>query len=91
MSLINSFDFLGTMAGNQTFLIGSNEKVTYARKYEPFGGSDDLRQRISVAGDRQLASGYKSIGEEYSYTPWNHWDGRSFGRTPGLFQGGGFF
>jgi hypothetical protein len=35
-----------TMAGNQTFLEGIDTTLTYSRKYEAFGGSDDLRKKI---------------------------------------------
>jgi len=62
----------------------ANEQ-TYARSYQSFGGSDDLRKKISAMGNNQFSRGYKSIGEEYSHgtTP--------FSSKPTRMQGGGFF
>lgn len=33
----SNFEFLGTMAGNQAYLKGNDNKQTYCRVYEPFG------------------------------------------------------
>jgi len=80
-----SFEFLGTIAGNQTYLEENQEKI-YTRIYQPFEASDNLRRRISQAGHAKLGTGYKDIGEEYSYTP--RWHERNFLTD---MQGGGFF
>lgn len=83
------FEFLGTMAGDQIFLKGNNNKLTYARTYQSFGGSNHLRREISKIGDNMFGSGYKNIGDEYSYTPF--WRGTPFSSKPTSMQGGGFF
>lgn len=80
-----STSFLGTMAGTPTMLIGNNHRPTYSRIYESFGGSDDLRNRISVIGNDLGGAGYKDIGDSYSYTPYIS------NRNPYSMQGGGFF
>lgn len=83
--------FLGTMAGRQCYMTTKDSnQYTYVRKYDPFGGSDDLRSKVAKVGD-SFGAGYKELGEEYSYTPINYSDGRDFGSRPGTMQGGGFF
>jgi len=58
---------LGTMAGNQVILPANDKGYTYGRKYMPFWGSDNLRKRISIVGERSMAYGknFKDIGDEY--------------------------
>lgn len=79
----------GTMAGNQAYLQGNDHGQTYARVYESFGGSDDLRKKISTIGNNEYGLGYKKIGEDYSYTPFC--GGMPFSSRPTSMQGGGFF
>lgn len=83
------FKFLGTMAGDQGYLKGNNDKPTYARTYHSFGGSNDLRKRISKIGHDRSSKGYKDIGDDYSYTPF--YLGTLFSSKPTTMQGGGFF
>jgi hypothetical protein len=76
------------MAGKQTYLEEENNEKTYARIYEPFGGSNDLRRSISEKGNDEYGRGYKVIGDAYSFTPW---PGTPFSGIPRRLQGGGFF
>ena len=71
MSLNVSMEFLGTMAGDQVHLTGIDKEKTYGRKYKSFGGSDDLRKKISKEGSATFGKGYKDIGEEYSFPPFD--------------------
>lgn len=93
-----SFRFLGTMAGDQCYIrsIEKGNKATYSRSYNAFGGSDNLRrsfmQQVDASSD---AEAFRTIGEEYSYTPFNiralTQELRNFGLRPGRLSGGGFF
>ncbi len=80
-------DFLGTMGGKQIYRKSSAKdgQETYSRLYAPFGPMD-LRVEVSKAS----FAGFKSIGEEYSFTPLCLRDGRPFGCSPTLRRGGGF-
>jgi hypothetical protein len=83
--------FLGTMAGDQVYLNGVNGKRTYGRQYKQFGGSEDLRKKISKVGDEYMGKGYEDIGNQYNFTPLSKWDGRPFNTTASKMQGGGYF
>lgn len=89
--MVNCTEFLGTMAGNQHYLIGNDNQLTYGRVYKPFGGSDILRKKLS-ADDKPFGSHeYKKLGESYSFTPLQFRDGRAFGVESTTKQGGGYF
>jgi hypothetical protein len=79
------------MAGNPVYMTGVNQEQTYGRKYESFGGSDDLRNKISNIGAEHFGEGYKTIGEQYNFTPLRLWDGRPFNTTHSSMQGGSYF
>jgi hypothetical protein len=83
-----SFKFLGSLAGNECYLEGNDGKQTYSRKYDSLA-ANDLRRRVSKQGKNKV-SGFKTIGQEYSYTP-NSMGNSGFGTKPGTMQGGGFF
>ncbi len=82
-------EFLGTLGGTQVYLESykKDRKATYSRSIKNFGPLVDIRADVAKAGTR----GFKTIGEEYSFTPRHLRDGRPFGVAPTAMQGGGFF
>lgn len=67
---ISEFPFLGTLAGNQTYLPAGENKTTYGRVYTPFGGTDVLRKKMNtlfVSTSETIAFSNSTVFEHGGY------------------------